>query len=100
MTKIMMSPPAENTGKGRSYPQIDPAARFTPSDFADIIRQIPESCPLVGRQAVAWWAQRYQIKPRVGDAEQTLTSRDIDFWGGRSELIELARRLHRKPVFP
>lgn len=90
----------ENPGGGGGYPQISPDAQFSPSDFADVIGKLPDGCPLVGGQAVAWWANRYGVKIRVGDRERAITSRDIDFWGGRSDLIQLAKRLDRRPVFP
>ncbi len=87
----------ENPG---GYPQTSPDAQFTPADFASVIAYLPDDCPLVGGQAVAWWADRYGIKVRVGDRERAVTSRDIDFWGGRSDLVQLARHLHQRPFFP
>ena len=90
----------ENAGGRGGYPRVSPDAHFTPRDFAAIIAHLPEGCPLVGGQAVAWWAERYGIKVRVGDQESAVTSRDIDFWGGRSDLVQMATRLHRRPVFP
>jgi hypothetical protein len=32
---------------------------FVPSDFGEVIQNIPEECPLVGGQAVAWWAHAF-----------------------------------------
>jgi hypothetical protein len=28
--------------------------RFTPDDFADVLLKLPEGCPIVGGQTVAW----------------------------------------------
>jgi hypothetical protein len=67
---------------------------FVPSDFEEVIQRIPEECPLVEGQAVAWWALQFEA------TDEPLTSCDIDFWGFRDELQSLARALRRKPIFP
>src|SRR5258707_9679368 len=74
----------------------DPGA-FRPSDFAEVLVQLPEGCPIVGGQAVVWWAERYRI---TAASHQPLTSEDIDFWGGRADLKQLASKLGIKPIFP
>jgi hypothetical protein len=82
------------THKGTELPR--PKKRiFTPADFGEIIQNVPEDCPLVGGQAVAWWATQYHIP-----TEKPLTSCDIDFWGFRDSLQHLAKTLRRKPIYP
>jgi hypothetical protein len=67
---------------------------FVPSDFGGIIRHIPEGCPLVGGQAVAWWQQQYC------PSDTPITSCDIDFWGYRDDLDALAKALGQEPLYP
>lgn len=67
---------------------------FVPSDFGGIIQQIPENCPLVGGQAVAWWQQQYC------PSDNPITSCDIDFWGYKEDLDRMAKALGKKPVYP
>jgi len=67
---------------------------FVPSDFGRIVQHIPEGCPLVGGQAVAWWQQQYC------PSDNPITSCDIDFWGYREDLEVLAKALGQKPVYP
>lgn len=74
--------------------------RFTPVDFAEILLKVPEGCPVVGGQAVAWWAAKYRIGAGREGQNEPITSVDIDFWGGRDDLHELARRLGRGVVLP
>jgi len=81
-------------------PRLRGKARFVPSDFQDVLRRVPGGCPLVGGQAVAWWAARYGIKPLEAGRERIVASRDIDFWGSREDLLRLARQLNRRPVLP
>lgn len=77
-------------------PTLDKDLRLRPDDFRAVLEKIPKDCPLVGGQAVAWWANRYDIRPDG----QEVTSRDIDFWGSREDLEVLARRLKRPPIWP
>lgn len=79
-----------------ALPALEKGLKFTPNDFRLVLANIPEDCPLVGGQAVAWWANRYNIRP--GGRE--VTSRDIDFWGSREDLTLLASRLKRPAIFP
>jgi hypothetical protein len=67
---------------------------FVPSDFGEVIQKVPDQCPLVGGQAVAWWAQAYC------PSDKPITSCDIDFWGFREDLNTLARALGQKPILP
>ena len=46
---------------------------------------------------MAWWAARYRL---TGKGGEPITSSDIDFWGGREDLAQLARALRRKPIYP
>jgi hypothetical protein len=73
---------------------------FTPADFAEVIQHLPEHCPLVGGQAVAWWASKYDVRIDPKGPNVAITSSDIDFWGTGDDLISLARGLGRKPIFP
>lgn len=72
-------------------------AQFTPADFAGVLEHLPEGCPIVGGQAVSYWAERYGFR---GSNQEAITSTDIDFWGDREALEVLARRLKMKPIFP
>jgi hypothetical protein len=74
--------------------------RFVVTDFAEVLLKLPEGCPVVGGQAVAWWAAQYGASTTGNDRTTTLTSADIDFWGGRDDLEELARRLECEATFP
>ena len=77
-------------------PPISPEAHFTPSDFREILHQLPEGCSLVGGQAVAWWAERHDIKPLVEGKRLPVSSQDVDFWGSREDLKRLSARSGRK----
>ena len=79
----------------RNPAQGRPKRIFQPSDFAHVLAKVPETCPLVGGQAVAWWAQVFNL-----DAEHPLTSSDIDFWGFREDLEKLSQALDSRPVWP
>lgn len=75
--------------------QVLPKKRvFVPSDFGSVVQHIPQDCPLVGGQAVAWWQQQYC------PSDNPITSCDIDFWGYREDLEMLAKALGLKPVYP
>jgi hypothetical protein len=67
---------------------------FVPSDFGEVIQKVPDECPLVGGQAVAWWAQKYC------PSDKPITSSDIDFWGFKDDLDMLARALGQKTILP
>src|SRR6266850_1633809 len=60
--------------------------RFTPDDFAKVIAAVPDGCPLVGGQAVAWWAIKYAALAKGGEQRELIASADIDFWGSQDEL--------------
>lgn len=68
---------------------------FGPLDFAEVLKHIPDDCPLVGGQAVAWWADVFAL-----ETERPITSSDIDFWGFREDVEKLAAALNVKPVWP
>jgi len=51
-------------------------SRFRPRDFADVLAQLPPGCPLVGGQAVAWWAERYGITRGHEPITRSVISRD------------------------
>ena len=67
---------------------------FVPSDFGEVIQNIPEECPLVGGQAVAWWAEAFC------PSNQPITSCDIDFWGFKDDLTNLGIALGQKLILP
>ena len=94
------SEPGLSERKVSEYPQKDAGLGFSPFDFSHVIAGLPEGCPLVGGQAVAWWAGRFGIKIRKGEGFEPITSGDIDFWGDRDALNQLARALDRRAVFP
>lgn len=81
-------------------PEIDKSASFRPQDFADIVKVVPYPCVLIGGQAVVWWAERFGVKIKVGEQEQDVTSRDIDFWGSHTDLVATATALKATPAFP
>jgi len=76
------------------------ARRFVLADYAEVIAQLPDDCPIIGGQAVAWWAKRYGISAGNNRDNIEVASRDLDIWGDREELKELASRVGRKPYFP
>lgn len=76
------------------FPQVTPGARFSPRDFDDVLWHIRPGCVLVGGQAVAFWSERYRA-----EGLQTVTSEDIDFWGSREDLVNLAKAMKRQPIF-
>ena len=76
------------------------SGKFRPIDFGSIISLVPDDCPLVGGQAVAWWAERYDIHLSSKNLKTPITSRDIDFWGGRDDLNQMASRLNRRAIYP
>jgi len=78
-------------------PVAERAARLAPGDFSEVISHLPDECPVIGGQAVAWWAARYQL---TGDKGEAITSAGIDFWGSREDLKQMAKALGRKPIFP
>lgn len=76
-----------------------PGTRLTPTAFSELFKIIPSNCVLIGGQAVAWWAGRYDIRPPIGeDAE--VTSKDIDLWGTLDNLFQIARELKTTPAIP
>src|SRR5688572_25886759 len=79
-----------------ALPKLSADLRLQPHDFLSVIRLIPEACPMIGGQAVVYWAKRYGISAANGP----LTSKDIDFWGSRDDVKTLAKRLARPAIFP
>lgn len=73
---------------------------FVPADFSFVILNANENCPIVGGQAVAWWASKYNLVGTDGEGSETITSGDIDFWGGLDDLRALAVKLGRKSILP
>jgi hypothetical protein len=56
--------------------------------------------PLIGGQAVNYWAERYlSVEPELRQL-QPFTSEDIDFKGGVEDVRRIARQLKLVPVLP
>lgn len=81
-------------------PAPDKSAKLKPGDFLAVLQAVPETCVLIGGQAVAWWAERYAIKAVIHGREQDVTSRDIDFWGSHADLVRTAARLKKTAALP
>jgi hypothetical protein len=79
------------------HPAPEEMGDFRPDDFALVLKHLPENCPVVGGQAVSWWAERFDV---TGPNGLPVTSSDIDFWGERNDLELLAKRLNLKAFFP
>ena len=77
------------------FPQVSPGARLSPRDFDEVLWHLRPGCVLVGGQAVAFWSERYRAS-----GLQTVTSEDIDFWGSREDLVNLAKAMKRQPICP
>lgn len=87
--------PSQTTETDRESEEAAKRRIFGPRDFAEVLKHIPDDCPLVGGQAVAWWADVFAL-----ETERPLTSSDIDFWGFREDVEKLAAALNAKPVWP
>jgi hypothetical protein len=46
-----MSQAPEGGQAHRSHPCVDPEAKFTPRDFANLIEKLPEDCALAGQDS-------------------------------------------------
>ena len=44
-------------------PRISSDVKLRPHDFLAVLKSIPDGCPMIGGQAVAYWANRYGIAP-------------------------------------
>jgi hypothetical protein len=76
-------------------------SEFTPSDFIEVLRVIKDECAIAGGQAVSWWSIRYSLAAGDGPSGKgPVTSSDIDLWGGREDVLALARKLGRKAILP
>jgi hypothetical protein len=80
---------------------IPPKKLLKFEDFEEILAAAGDTLPVIGGQAVAWWADRY-----LADSVEAVTgskyagSVDIDFWADRDEMEGLARKLHVQPRYP
>jgi len=64
---------------------------FTRDEVAEILRLCDGKALLVGGQALAFWAQRYEVEPP--DVLITHITRDADFLGGRDVARSMVRQL-------
>lgn len=55
---------------------------------------------LIGGQAVFFWASRYAAEEPALEQARPFTSADLDFHGGRKDVLRLARQLDLSPEFP
>ena len=69
---------------------------FTPHDFTKIL-SLTQGLPVIGGQAVAWWANHFEIENEI---ETPITSRDLDLWADRSEVEEFAKTLAFSVQYP
>ncbi|PWU19561.1 MAG: hypothetical protein C5B50_06250 [Verrucomicrobia bacterium] len=77
--------------------------RFALKDFAPVLAtRDSEGRPflLIGGQAVYKWANRYAAEEPGMEQWRPFTSKDIDFQGGRNEVIRLAKALGVRAHFP
>jgi hypothetical protein len=73
------------------------APGLTIKDCVDVLHAAGTDMVLMGGQAVGIWANEFAEELQL---EQPLVSKDIDFWGDRQRLINLAQKLGTKPEFP
>lgn len=78
----------------------DKLPAFTTEEAWSLIEKLEgvEDIVLVGGQAVNFWAQWYRDDDPFWSAHEPFTTKDIDFLGGKEEVIECARRIHGKAV--
>jgi hypothetical protein len=55
---------------------------------------------LIGGQAVNYWAERYLSTEAELEKLQPFTSQDIDFKGGRTDVVRIAQQLNLTPIYP
>ena len=55
---------------------------------------------LIGGQAVYFWAARYAAEEPALEQLRPFTSADLDFLGGREDVLRLAQQLSLRPEFP
>lgn len=72
---------------------------LTISDCAQMLARAGEAIPLIGGQAVGWWALRFR-RQLPAEYSNPMTSRDIDFWADREQLDLYATLLQAKPHYP
>jgi hypothetical protein len=70
---------------------------FGIEDFAEVLRAAGEDLVLMGGQAVSLWANEYKTELALTGP---VLSKDIDFWGDRQLLTNLAKRLGTKADYP
>jgi len=72
---------------------------LTISDCAQALARAGDAIPLIGGQAVGWWALRFRDR-LPAEFATGVASRDIDFWADREQLDHYATLLQAKPQYP
>jgi len=86
---------------GRSRPEVTVA--FTLTQFLDAFEIQDDSGKpyiLIGGQAVNYWAETYLHSEPELKAFVPFVSKDIDFMGGRGDVVKVARQLRLAVSFP
>jgi len=80
----------------------DEPARFGPADVLQIASKltIDDATFVIGGQATNLWAWFYQGRAPELSADSALTSKDIDYFGGKKAAESLARAFDGKVYFP
>ena len=77
--------------------------RFALEQFGHVLSQRDgrgKPYVLVGGQAVYFWASRYAAEERGAEQWRPFTSKDIDFQGGRDDVLRLAKELGFRAQLP
>jgi hypothetical protein len=70
---------------------------LTINDCRQVFAAAGTDLTLIGGQAVSLWAAEFEVELGLSDA---VVSKDIDYWGDRTLLIQLAKKLNTIPIFP
>jgi hypothetical protein len=80
-----------------------PFVRFALEDFGAVLTQRDaKGRPylMIGGQAVYFWASRYALQEPAVEGFRPFTSKDIDFQGGRDDVLRIARELGIRAQLP
>lgn len=76
---------------------------FSIEQFIAVFRAceaVGQSNIIIGGQAVYFWVSRYAGEEKALEQSHPFTSKDIDFYGGRSDVLRLAKQLGARAEFP